>query len=224
MSERISSRDSMGLLSALGWILFTIVGASCGSPEYPNCDTDEDCHAGEFCINKMCQQCRSDEDCAAGQTCMGGACEAIAGYCESANDCAAGETCENNRCVAAQTQTTPPPPPPPVAAGPCSLKSVYFAYDSSDLEGGSRSDLQVNADCIRERSIGSVHLTGMTDPRGTEEYNMALGDRRAQSAMKYLKSLGVDANVTYSSMGEEMATGQDESGWSRDRRVDIKER
>ena len=53
---------------------------------------------------------------------------------------------------------------------------------------------------------------------------MALGDRRAQAATKYLKSLGITAELSYSSMGEELATGEDESGWSRDRRVDFKER
>ena len=67
-------------------------------------------------------------------------------------------------------------------------------------------------------------MTGLTDPRGTEEYNLALGDRRAQSAKKYLESLGVDASLTASSMGEELATGSEESSWSRDRRVDFQER
>jgi len=65
-------------------------------------------------------------------------------------------------------------------------------------------------------------LTGTCDPRGTEEYNLALGERRAQSAQQYLKSLGVTGEITVSSMGEELATGTDESGWARDRRVDFK--
>jgi outer membrane protein OmpA-like peptidoglycan-associated protein len=53
---------------------------------------------------------------------------------------------------------------------------------------------------------------------------MALGDRRASSAKKYLKSLGVEAEITHSSMGEELATGADEAGWSKDRRVDLRQR
>ena len=69
-----------------------------------------------------------------------------------------------------------------------------------------------------------MHLIGRTDPRGTEEYNLALGDRRAQSAQKYLGSLGPNAKLTHSSMGEEQATGTDETGWARDRRVDLQER
>jgi peptidoglycan-associated lipoprotein len=63
----------------------------------------------------------------------------------------------------------------------------------------------------------------LTDPRGTEEYNLALGDRRAQSAKKYLETL-VQSTLSSSSMGEELATGSDESSWSRDRRVDFPER
>ena len=69
-----------------------------------------------------------------------------------------------------------------------------------------------------------MHVTGLTDPRGTEEYNLALGDRRAQSAKKYLESLGLRRQLSSSSMGEELATGSDEGSWSRDRRVDFQER
>ena len=64
----------------------------------------------------------------------------------------------------------------------------------------------------------------MTDPRGTEEYNLALGDRRAQSAKKYLESLATSSGLSASSMGEELATGTDEGSWSHDRRVDLTER
>ena len=79
VSERTCSRDMRGLLGGLGLILFAMVGAACGGPEYPNCETDEDCKESEFCVNALCQQCRSDQDCTAGQTCMDGACQAIVG-------------------------------------------------------------------------------------------------------------------------------------------------
>ena len=194
--------------------------AACG-PDYPNCDTDEDCKSGEFCINSVCQQCRSDSDCPEGQYCNGGACEMIAGYCTSSVDCPTGEECVNNQCVAVSDPVVPDPIEP---QPDCSLQSVYFAFDSSMLESSARDQLANNASCIQERGIGAVHLTGMCDPRGTEEYNMALGDRRAQASAKYLKSLGVDADIGYSSMGEEMATGSDEESWARDRRVDLKAR
>jgi peptidoglycan-associated lipoprotein len=67
-----------------------------------------------------------------------------------------------------------------------------------------------------------VHVTGYCDPRGTEEYNLALGDRRARAVMSYMISLGLDGNaVSASSMGEEMAQGTDEGSWARDRRVEV---
>jgi peptidoglycan-associated lipoprotein len=115
-------------------------------------------------------------------------------------------------------------PQPPPAAGQCQLEAVYFGFDSSTLDDSARNQLSTVAQCVQSKGVKSVHLTGLTDPRGTEEYNMALGDRRAQSAKTYLKSLGVAADVSASSMGEELASGADEGGWSRDRRVDVREK
>jgi peptidoglycan-associated lipoprotein len=191
------------------------------SPDYPKCDTDEDCHQGEFCVNNLCQQCRTNDDCPAGQRCASGACEAIPGYCTNNSQCAAGQVCENNMCVA-QKQAALKPPPAAEVPTACELTPVYFDYDSSTLSDSARDQLSRNASCLRERGMRGVQLTGMTDPRGTEEYNLALGERRAQSAQQYLKSLGADANMSVSSMGEEMASGSDEAGWARDRRVEFK--
>ena len=205
-------------LALLGGMLLAV---GCG-PSYPKCDTDTDCHAGEFCVNGMCQQSRGDQDCPAGQSCASGACQAIPGYCTTTSDCGVGEDCQENVCVQAQTTAAPPPPAPVVAE--CVLAPVYFEFDSSTLETGARDGLAENAACIKTKGYSSVHVTGLTDPRGTEEYNLALGDRRASSAKKYLKSLGVEAEISHSSMGEELASGADEAGWSQDRRVDIRER
>ncbi|MDH5671579.1 MAG: OmpA family protein [Myxococcales bacterium] len=194
----------------------------CG-PTYPKCDTDGDCHEGEYCVNGQCQQCRGDEDCPAGHSCAQGACTETPGYCTSKSECGEGEDCENNICVT-RAEATASGSETPAAAGPCELESVYFNYDSSELESSARDQLTGVAECIKDRKFSAVHLTGLTDPRGTEEYNLALGDRRAQSAKKYLKSLGVEAEMSHSSMGEEMSSGSDEAGWSRDRRVDFRER
>lgn len=216
---RIALIGTHWVLPALGILMFPV--AACGGPDYPNCDTDEDCKSGEFCVNSRCQQCRSDSDCAEGQYCSAGACEAIAGYCINSVDCPSGEECVNNQCVAVRDPVVPEPVSEPE---PCTLQSVYFAFDSAALESSARDQLTANASCIQEQGLSAVHITGMTDPRGTEEYNLALGDRRAQAAVKYLQSLGVAADLGYSSMGEEMATGTDETSWARDRRVDLKPR
>jgi len=214
--------NSRLILTANLTVALTVFGAAligCG-PTYPKCDTDDNCHEGEYCVNGQCQQCRDDSQCAAGQRCAQGRCDAIEDYCTQVSDCGPGYDCTGNRCVS----RPPEPVRESVAApdpGPCQLEAVYFDYDSATLEGSARDQLGRLASCIRQRNIAAIHLTGLTDPRGTEEYNLALGDRRASSAESYLKSLGITARITHSSLGEEMAS-DDESAWSRDRRVDVK--
>ena len=77
--------------------------------------------------------------------------------------------------------------------------------------------------CVQRRGGSNVAVTGMTDPRGTEEYNLALGDRRAQTVAGYMGSLGV-SDVSTSSVGEEYARGSDEQGFANDRRAEIQTR
>ena len=103
----------------------------------------------------------------------------------------------------------------------CRVDAVYFAYDSNELDGRARSTLESNAHCLSQRS-GNANVVGMTDPRGTEEYNLALGDRRARTVTEFMGNLGVDSGrMQVRSVGEEYASGEDETGWSRDRRADI---
>jgi len=119
-----------------------------------------------------------------------------------------------------------PEPEPEVAVEPaeepCVVETVYFAFDSAELDSSARASLQAAVECYRgQQDPGmSLLLTGACDPRGTEEYNIALGERRAQSVRKYLMSLGLDGSrISITSVGEEMATGTDEAGWARDRNV-----
>lgn len=214
---RSQSSSALRLGVALASLL-----AACGGPQYPNCNDDSNCHENEFCVNGTCQQCRPDaNDCPSGQQCMEGRCEPIEGYCASSGDCPDGQECRNNRCVTSQVTTSEPED----TTTTCSLSPVYFAYDSSELDSSARSTMQSNADCIQQRQIGGVRLTGHTDPRGTEEYNLALSDRRALSVKKYMVSLGVSESAIRSTgMGEEMAVGTDEASYRQDRRVDFAER
>ncbi len=105
------------------------------------------------------------------------------------------------------------------ASPSCAVAPVYFAFDSSELDGSARNTLDGDATCLRDRNA-SARVTGMTDPQGTEEYNLALGDRRARAVSQYMTNLGVD-EVNVRSVGEEQARGEDESGWVQDRRADI---
>jgi peptidoglycan-associated lipoprotein len=211
-------------LAMMAGVLFAVVsGASmvgCG-PTYPNCDNDEQCHEGEFCINGRCQDCRDDSHCPRGQQCDSGACTPIPGWCDTDAQCPADQECVGNRCRPRPVQAVSEPPAPQQ----CQLQAVYFGFDESSLDETARNALQTNVSCMQERSIQSVMITGMTDPRGTEEYNMALGDRRARSTRDHLQRLGVERRrMQTRSVGEEQAQGYDEASWARDRRAELSER
>ncbi len=118
----------------------------------------------------------------------------------------------------------PPEPEPMVEpeAEPCSFQTVYFAFDSSELDAAARAALQEAVECYRGQADPSLSLllTGACDPRGTEEYNIALGERRAKSVRSYLISLGLDGSrISTTSVGEEMASGTNEASWALDRNV-----
>lgn len=103
----------------------------------------------------------------------------------------------------------------------CDVSPVYFAFDSSELDSRARSTLETNARCLQQRT-GTARVTGMTDPRGTEEYNLALGDRRARQTSQYLTNMGVEqGRMSVRSVGEEQASGRDESSWAQDRRAEL---
>lgn len=99
---------------------------------------------------------------------------------------------------------------------------VYFDYDDYDLKPEARERLSRNAEFMKEHTELVFTLEGHCDERGTNEYNLALGDRRANAAKNYLLSLGVDASAMQTlSYGEErpVCTDAAESCWSRNRRA-----
>ncbi len=109
-------------------VFAALASAGCG-PEYPACDTDNDCHEAEYCVNGQCQQCRTSADCATGQQCNAGRCDAIPGYCDANTPCPDGQECQNNRCVAVSTPqcdaNTPCPTGQECIGGSCSPISGY---------------------------------------------------------------------------------------------------
>ena len=99
-----------------------------------------------------------------------------------------------------------------------------FDFDRSALVGEDVSVLDQIAKCVTTGPLAgrSLKLVGRADPRGEVEYNFSLGEKRANSAGDYLIDMGVDrSRVHETSRGKLDATGTDETGWSRDRRVDI---
>ncbi len=112
----------------------------------------------------------------------------------------------------------------PLAADVTKLDAVYFDYDKFDLKPASRDTLKKNADWLAKNPGKKVVVEGNCDERGTNEYNRALGQRRADAAAKYLKTLGVGAGrVSTISYGEDRPVCKDsnEACWSKNRRADF---
>lgn len=104
------------------------------------------------------------------------------------------------------------------------LSTVYFAYDSSEISDAQRSILEENARWMRQNPKKSVTLEGHTDERGSVEYNLALGERRAGQVRKYLVQLGIDASrLRVLSYGEEKpaAFGSSNDDFRQNRRVEF---
>lgn len=99
-----------------------------------------------------------------------------------------------------------------------------FDFDQSQLSSADRAVLEQVAECLlRGPLLGrSVEVVGRADPRGTDEYNLGLGTRRAEMVRSFLERLGVPATrLAAATRGDLDATGTDEPGWQRDRRVDL---
>lgn len=98
---------------------------------------------------------------------------------------------------------------------------VYFAYDSSQVDGGERAKVEAVAQNLKQNPSIAVIIEGHCDERGSNEYNLALGERRAQAIRTYLIGLGIGAErIQTKSYGEEMPAvqGDNESAWAANRR------
>jgi peptidoglycan-associated lipoprotein len=104
------------------------------------------------------------------------------------------------------------------------LKEVLFDFDSADLGGEAKTILNDNAAQIRQHAPLAVRIEGHCDERGTTEYNLALGDRRARAARDYIVSLGIPANrLRTISYGKERPVdpGHTEAAWAQNRRAEF---
>jgi len=130
----------------------------------------------------------------------------------------------------------PPPPPPPAAApvvvppvvpapaAPDKLEAIYFDFDKYVIKPEGREALKRNAEWLQKNADKKVVVEGNCDERGTNEYNMALGQRRADAAAKFLTDLGIAKDrVSTVSYGEEkpICKEANEACWSKNRRDDF---
>jgi peptidoglycan-associated lipoprotein len=148
----------------------------------------------------------------------------------------------------AQVAPAPPPPPPPPAAQPPAppapargltpeeifarmsvdevnaqkpLDDVFFEFDKSDLSDVARASLQKDATWMKRWTSTKVTIEGHADSRGTNEYNLALGERRATATRDYLVGLGIDTTrLSVVSKGEEQpfCVEENETCWAQNRR------
>jgi peptidoglycan-associated lipoprotein len=103
-------------------------------------------------------------------------------------------------------------------------RSVYYEFDKSDLAAEDRRLVEQHARYLRANPNAKVRIEGNADERGSSEYNLALGQRRAEGVMKALRAGGVqDDRLEAVSYGKEKpkADGHDEKSWSENRRSDI---
>ena len=102
------------------------------------------------------------------------------------------------------------------------LKPVFFDLDSAEVDGTGQAALDANATALKKYSTWTVTIEGHCDERGTAEYNLALGERRAVAARTYLVSLGISADrLRTVSYGKEFPfdAGHDEAAWAKNRRA-----
>jgi peptidoglycan-associated lipoprotein len=217
---------------------------ACPSPKPGECKTSKDCEDqagfGKVCVQGRCAECAADADCKDGFECQANACvpkppppapkpecgadgDCPNGICEggacrppqctSDAACGAGMACEGGRCAARRID--------PACADPAAF-TVRFAFDQSSLEPEATATLQKLSDCLRQAPATRLEIAGHCDDRGTTQYNIALGQRRAEAVKRYLTDLGVSAAIDTVSYGEErpICTEHSEACWAQNRRAE----
>ena len=199
-------------------------GKVCVQGRCQECAADGDCKAGFACRANKCAprpECERNEDCGAGKTCDAGRCIASApGTCTRDQDCGPGQGCEAGRCTTREALSDDAAAAAVAACGGDD-HAVYFAFDSADLDQRSRSSLDQMVSCLKNATNAKMIVEGHCDDRGTTEYNLHLGERRAESVKRYLTNLGVSsASVRTTSYGKErpVCRQQNEDCWSKNRR------
>jgi peptidoglycan-associated lipoprotein len=207
--------------------------AGCASkPKDGECKTSADCEAqegyGKICVEGRCQECGTDTDCKAGFMCQALKCVPVPppppppppppvsrAECVGDADCGSGKACQAGTCVVAQPVDCP--------AGGGKLAPVYFGFNEAVLTREAQAQLAKDATCIKDRGFKRIVVEGNCDERGTVEYNLHLGQRRAEAVKKYLVNIGVPAKAIKTvSFGKEkpVCLEQTEECWARCRRGD----
>jgi peptidoglycan-associated lipoprotein len=133
--------------------------------------------------------------------------------CREDVECGAGRRCEAGACADGERVTA------------CGVERVTFGYDDATLSDDARHVLQADANCLRRHGVSSLVVEGHCDERGTVEYNVALGQRRAEAVRRYLADLGVAGPIRSVSFGKEapLVRGAGEEVWRQNRRAELRQ-
>jgi len=218
--------------------LFLALSAACvaalsGCPAKPKrgeCKTSQDCLEqegfGKVCVEGRCQECGTDADCKEGFVCRSNKCVPKP-QCQADADCPEGQRCENERCVARRAEAPAAPvetkPAVPRECADAAAFTIRFGFDQATLTPDSQGSLQKLAGCLKQAPATRVLVQGHADERGTTQYNIALGGRRAEAARKYLADLGAGGTVETVSFGEEkpLCSEATEACWAKNRRAEF---
>lgn len=233
----------------LGTLLLSALVALGGCPVKPKsgeCRSDKDCAGagglGAVCVQGRCQECGADADCKPGFVCRSWKCLPRP-ECAADDDCRDGKRCDGERCVArkpegrqcaahadcgpgrlcdADGRCVDRPAEDSACADP-STWVIRFGFDESAIAPEAQGKLQKISGCLRAKPATKVVVTGHCDERGTTQYNLALGSRRAEGARRYLGELGVAGTIETVTMGKErpLCTEATEGCWAQNRRAEI---
>ena len=197
----------------------------------PECRTDGDCAdkgEGLVCRSNACvPECTADEDCASGMRCEENRC--VAAGCVADQECGPGMACVDGACVESEGTkiSSECQPMNPASGDVVALGTVHFDFDRYDIRADARSILDQNVKCLEEAPSVEIILEGHADERGTQEYNLALGEKRANAVKSYLRNMGIDpSRMITRSKGENepLCTERTESCYARNRRVEFIQR
>jgi len=213
----------------LALTVFATALTACPSPpKNGECKTSKDCEAqagyGKVCVQGRCAECAVDADCKAGFACTGNTCQpkpapvdtTVApppkAECLGAGDCGAGKDCQAGKCVTAAIDP---------ACTDAAAFTVHFGFDRADITAGDGATLQKLSACLQKSPARRVQVDGHCDERGTTQYNLALGKKRAEAVKKYLGDLGAGAGLETNTFGKEQPLCREasEDCWARNRRA-----
>jgi peptidoglycan-associated lipoprotein len=211
----------------LALTVFATVLTACPSPpKNGECKSSKDCEAqagfGKVCVQGRCAECAADTDCKAGFVCSGNTCQpkpapveatpvTPKAECAADGDCGPGKGCQAGQCVTASVDP---------ACADAAAFTVSFAFDRADITAADGATLQKLGACLQRSPARRVLVDGHCDERGTTQYNLALGKKRAEAVKKYLADLGAGA-VETNTYGEEQPLCREasEACWAKNRRA-----